>query len=191
MRLSSLSFGRGTHVMVKSQPSTDPAITVVPGYCWSMDGADHALGFAGWPYGGRGLYAMSVRVGKLRKWPFDWSWSDGKGYTGAPDRVYSDREIAKFASASTVDEVSDVEEALCGERRDPKAVTRDLVKSVRPGVLVDHDSTYTGNFEAIINVPVKMYLIASGEPVAGYGTDFSETILSRDAIARLVRRPSI
>lgn len=164
MRLSLLNEDVGV-VVAKALDYTSAHVTVVPGYCWSLDGFmtiwgdDKTLAL---PYKGQSLYGLRLNPGNCQPWPFKWSWAAAKGHKGKPDVKYTQEQIKLFVDTTTEEDVIALDARLGHGRTDPALIIRDVVKSVMPAIVIPTTETYTNNFEVIINAPVAMTLLANG-----------------------------
>lgn len=114
------------------------------------------------PYAGKCLYGLNLDISKLVQWPFNWTWNDAKGHTGAPDILYTKEQIQKLVKSRTLADLVTIDAALGNGTRNPKIIARDLVKSIKPGILIEPYDRYGTNHEVILNVPTKMRRLAVG-----------------------------
>lgn len=152
-------------IVAKALNYTNNTINVTPGYCWSLngfleiwsDGEKLML-----PYKGTSLYGLKINENDCQKWPFKWGWEDVKGHAGKPEIIFTPKQINEFKKAETHEEILKLDEKFGLNRNNIKAILRDVVKSVKPAIIIQHGETYTGNFEVIINSQVKMTKLANG-----------------------------
>jgi len=183
MKLSEII--RGGPIVVKTFDRDEDKITVIPGYCWGLEGFIKVFGTMP-PYRGKSLYGTRINPRQLIKWPFNWGWGDVKGHIGPPKINFPEEHVHALMSARTPADLIDIAQRLGYDEKDPKIIGSSLVKSIKPGLKLENWDSYTNNFEAIINVPVTMYKIANGTHIPehdlyNFGTSDDEILQTAHA----------
>lgn len=151
--------------MSKVLDHTDEVITMVPGYVWTLKGFMEVYGdneLLMIPYKGHSLYVFEANIAEYQKWPFRWDWMDMKGHIGLPTHSYSEADIRRFIDETeTKADLVQLHKEITGENAGHEEIAKNIVKSIKPGLVIPFDNTYTDNFEMIVNIPVKMRRIAT------------------------------